>query len=114
MDTSLLLEWIRACIDEGKFYVEAHAVESHPLQEGFRLSQAMESISRGTIVSHREQDAVCIVCGDVPTLSPRAGFHGNFIHTVISYDRTTQIIIITMYRPRLDEWETPTRRRRRP
>lgn len=108
METSLILAWIQTCIAEGRFYIEAHALESHPANEGFTPRQAIGSISRGTLVSNRADDCVCVICGDVPGLEARPGFHENFIHTVINYDRITQIITITMDRPTIADWETPT------
>ncbi len=112
MDTHLLLPWIQECIREERFYVEDHAMESHPVQEGFRIAQAVESILHGEIVSRRPDDGISVVCGSVAGLQSRDEYHGNFIHTVVNYDRTSKILIITMYRPRIDTWETPRRRRR--
>lgn len=112
METNLIVTWVKACVAEGKFYVEDHALERHPLAEGFTVRQAISSIARSEVVYDRQQDCVCTLCGDVPDLLPLAGFHANFVHTVINYDRISQVIIITMYRPSLELWETPVRRRR--
>lgn len=111
MNDQMLLGWIQQCVAEDKYYVEPHATAYHPLAEGFRVSHVLVAIARGTIVSHRVDDCVCVVCGDVPGLRVVDGYHGNYLHAVINYDRLSEIIIITMYRPKTIEWRTAFERR---
>lgn len=114
MSDDLLLHWIQECVAAGRFYFSDHALERHPLQEGFLPQDVVTAIQRGTIIEHYEAESRCIVCGDVPGLALRSDFHGRFIHAVIQYDRVSQLVIITNYRPRLDKWDTPQRRRQYP
>lgn len=110
MNDQLLLEWIQSCITANRFSVTEHAQVKHPLQEGFKVREAVMSILYGSVVSHRAQDSRCVICSQIPGMELRPEYHGSFIHCVVKYDDVTHMVIITMYRPRIDEWETPQRR----
>lgn len=99
MSDDLLLHWIQECVAADRFYFSDHALEKHPLQEGFRPQDVVTAIQRGTIIEHNPAESRCLVCGDVPGLTPRPDYHGRFIHAVVKYDRVSQLIIITNYRP---------------
>ncbi len=110
MNDQLLLEWIQSCISANRFSITEHAQTKHPLQEGFKVRDAVMSILYGSVIAHRPDESRCTICSQIPNLERRLEYHGAFIHNVVKYDQVTNIIIITMYRPRIDQWETPQRR----
>lgn len=110
MNDQLLLEWIQSCVLANRVSVTVHAQTKHPLQEGFKVRDAVLSILNGSVIAHRVDESRCTVCSQIPGLQARPEYHGAFIHSVVKYDQVTNIIIITMYRPKIDEWETPRRR----
>jgi hypothetical protein len=85
----------------------------HPVVEGFTPTHARMAILNGSILSHREHESRCLICGDCPQIKLDERFHGTWIHCAIRYDYTSGIVIITMYRPKVDEWDTPFMRRRK-
>lgn|GEM_PF-3451107 len=108
-----LLEWVQRNVQEGRYHVSAHAMSHHPVQEGFTPAHAKVAILNGTLLSHREHESRCLICGDCPAIKADERFHGTWIHCAIQYDFVSGILIITMYRPKIAEWDTPFKRRKR-
>lgn len=112
MNDDMLLQWIRTSIEDGRYYITEHAMTSHTQDESFRIGHALRAIARGTIIAHRPDEERCLICGDVPEMDILRGYHGEFLHVVVEYRQVDNIVIITAYRPSLEDWETPTMRRR--
>lgn len=108
------LSWIQECVSSGKYHVTDHALTKHTLAEGFRVRDALTAISRGSIIESRLSECRCVICGDVPGLRLHADFISNYIHCVVQWDEVEQVVIITMYRPRSDQWVNQFTRRRSP
>ncbi len=79
--------------------------------EGFRPQDAVTAILNGSIIERRLDHARCLICGRADGIRDDRRFHGDFIHCAIRYDNITRLIVITMYRPRVDVWEHTFRRR---
>lgn len=109
----LLLKWIRECIRSGRYHFTVHALEKHPLAEGFVARDALVAIDRGTIVEQREDECRCLICGDVPHLSSSSEFVANYLHCLVQWDYTDGVVIITIYRPRTNQWVNQFQRRRK-
>ncbi len=102
--SSQLLAYIHACIESGRYAFHPHALERHPAKEGFNARQAIEAIFNGTIIENRELESECLISGRAPGVEPSAEYHGDYIHCSVAYDRILEVVIITMYRPRISRW----------
>lgn len=108
---ALLLAMIRECIREGRFVFTPHALTKHPTVEGFTPRQALEAINNGDIIEHRPADERCLIAGTASGLDLSKEYVAAYIHCVCQYDDIRQVLIITMYRPKRDEWASWSRRR---
>lgn len=111
INNELLLQWIRACIDDGRYYFTDHALTEHTVVERFTPRQAIEAIARGTIISRRDDASRCIVCGESPELDPDPACITTYIHCVVQWNELQRVVIITMYRPKSTEWKNQFTRR---
>jgi len=107
-----LLAFIQECVRQHRYVFTDHALTKHPIAEGFRPSQAIASILSGTIIEHYPTVSRCLTCGEADGLEVSKDYQGRYIHCVCDYDDIQEIVIITMYRPRSDEWLNHFTRRR--
>jgi hypothetical protein len=113
INDEVLLQWIKSCIEEGRYFFTDHALNTHPPIEGFRPQDVLEAIGRSVIVERRDIEFRCLLCGEATALEERSEFVGSFIHCAVQWDEIQRVLIITMYRPRVSEWLSPFRRRKR-
>jgi hypothetical protein len=110
-ENAVLLAMIQECIRTGRYTYTPHALGKHPPAEGFTPDQALASIMSGAIIEHYESESRCLTCGEAPGLKPSKDFISTYIHCVCKYDNIQQVVVITMYRPRSDQWVNHFRRR---
>lgn len=99
------IEEIKERVEKGKYYISFSHTEK--LRRRKLSAQEIEqAISRGEIIEDYPYDArgaSCLILG--------FAFKGRPLHIVCGKVRE-EIIIITAYEPRLDEWEEDLRTRR--
>lgn len=108
----IILKMIQECIRTGRFAFTSHALRTHPLKEGFTAQQALASIANGQMIEHRPAECRCLICGPALGLRTSREYITTYIHTVCKYDDVRRIVVITMYRPRSDQWINPFTRRK--
>ncbi|TVR75571.1 MAG: DUF4258 domain-containing protein [Sphaerobacteraceae bacterium] len=109
------LEFIRACIQAGRFFFTEHALTRHPFAEDFSPEDALDAIMNGELIENYAEEYRCLVSGPSPGITLHREYVSDYIHCVVQYDRVDRIVIITMYRPKTSEWTNHfTRRRNRP
>jgi hypothetical protein len=107
----LLLSMIRECIRQRRYAFTTHALTKHPLVEGFTPRQAIEAISNGDVIEHYPEQSRCLIAGTASGLVISKDYITTYIHCVCRYDNINQMVIITMYRPKSDEWVNHARRK---
>jgi hypothetical protein len=112
INDDVLLGWIRSCIEAGQYHFTDHAMTKHPRDEGFALRDAITAIQNGEIVSRRDEEARCLVCGHVPGLALSPDYVATYLHCSIQWDYGDGVVIITVYRPSSGEWINHRTRRR--
>jgi len=111
INDELLLQWIATCVAEGRYFFTTHALTKHPAVEGFTARHAIEALRRGTIISRRDDESRCVVCGEAEGVRLDPAYLARYIHCVVQWDNVTRVVIITMYRPKASEWKNPFTRR---
>jgi hypothetical protein len=111
INNELLLQWIRACIEDGRYYFTDQALTEHTVVERFTPRQAIAAIARGTIISRRDDASRCLICGESPELDPDPTYITTYIHCVVQWNELERVVIITMYRPKSTEWKNQFTRR---
>lgn len=108
----LLLRMIQEYIRSGQYKFTSHALTKHPTAEGFRARHAIHAILNGSIIEHYAGRNRCLICGECSDIQPLPDYISTYIHCVCAYDEASQVVIITMYRPRSDEWVNQFTRRK--
>jgi hypothetical protein len=101
---ALLLAFIQESVRAGRFFITSHAVSRHPIEEGFTVRQALDSIINGQIIENRRSESRCLISGRAAKLEAKPRFVENYIHCICRYDDISRIVIIAMYRPGVDHW----------
>lgn len=101
----LTIEWIRDRVTTEEYLLTLHADEERR-NEGLEIRDLETVLTTGVILENYPKDPrgpSCLVYGED---------QGMPIHVVCGKNRSEWLVIITVYRPSLPKWESPTRRRR--
>lgn len=109
LNNDVLLSLIQQAVLAGNYFVRAHTFQRHGL-EGFTSDDVKNAIVNGEIVSRRDDETKCVICGTSSALAERPGFLGRYIHCVAHWDDIKMIVIWTAYRPQASIWATPFER----
>jgi hypothetical protein len=94
---------IRTLTTQGKIQLTIHA-HQEMVAENITVAELLSALSRCTVLENypgHKRGACCLVCGQADS--------GRYLHVVCTTDRP-ELIIITMYEPKLPKWETPFKR----
>lgn len=103
------IDRLRALVTEGKYSLGPHALR-HAQEDGFEKEHCLGALLDGRILEDYPRERRCLVFGRYyVTLAARVP-----LHVVCDYGRQDEIRIITAYIPKAPDWESPTRRARKP
>jgi hypothetical protein len=111
MDSEIAVQYVQACIREGRFVVSNHARDKHPTREGFTVGQGIDALMRGEVLRDYSERNRLLFCGEGKGLRQDKRFCTTYIHVVVEVDTDADIVVVTMYRPSVDEWRTAWKRR---
>lgn len=111
MATDFTVQYIRVCLQQGRFVVADHARDAHPIREGFTVGQGIAALLRGAVIEDHSSRERLLFCGEGEGVRPDTRFHGAYIHVVVEVDVSADVVVITMYRPAVTGWRTPWKRR---
>ena len=103
-DLEKIFNQIRVQVKEENVRITQHA-QQEMVEEEITLDEVLDAISEGQILEnypHHRRGACCLVNGFT--------HKGRPIHIVCTTARP-MLIIITVYEPKPQKWETPTQRR---
>lgn len=110
MDDAQIVQRIREAMD-GYFEVDFTHCDRHVYDEGFLYEQAYDVVRSGVVLEMYPDRERWLFFGRVPGLRHERRFHGTALHVLVQWDADAEVFVVTMYRPRLDEWITETKRR---
>ena len=105
---TLDLEVIRSQVQDGNYAVRSHAMQ-HAVKEGFSVKDMVHVVVHGVLVEEYPQRQRGLLYADVSVDELIVPLH------VVCEHRGPESVVdfVTAYIPAEEEWETPTRRRRR-
>jgi hypothetical protein len=105
---TLDLEAIRSQVQDGNYAVRSHAMQ-HAVKEGFSVRDMVQVVLHGVLVEEYPQRQRGLVYSDISVEEVIVPLH------VVCEHRGPDVAVdfVTAYIPADEEWETPTRRRRK-
>lgn len=107
----MMVQYVHSCIQGQRFVVTDHARNEHTIAEGFTVRQGIEALLRGTVIEEYSTRHRMLFCGEGHGLKLDTRFFTTYVHVVVQIEEETQIVVITMYRPKISEWKSPWKRR---
>jgi hypothetical protein len=102
------LETIRSQVQDGNYAVRSHAMQ-HAVKEGFSVRDMTHVVLHGSLVEEYPQRQRGLVYADISVEEVTMP-----LHVVCEYRGPDDAVdFVTAYIPAGEEWETPTRRRRK-
>lgn len=98
------IEWIKTRVRQNKYLWSLHADEERR-NDGLEIQDVEEALLNGKVLETYPQDprgASCLVYGECKK--------GVSVHIVCGKNSKEWLVIITVYRPVLPKWKTPTER----
>ena len=102
------LKAVRSQVQEGDYAVRPHALQ-HAVKEGFSVRDMVEVVLHGSLVEEYPERQRGLVYGDVSIEEVSIPLHVVCEH----HGPDVAVDFVTAYIPAGEEWETPTRRRRK-
>jgi hypothetical protein len=106
-----VVQYVRTCIQEQRFVVPNHARTGHTINEGFTVRQGIGALLNGEVIEEYSERDRLLFCGPGSGLRQDSRFCTTYIHIVVEIDEDAQVVIVTMYRPKVEEWRTPWKRK---
>jgi hypothetical protein len=102
------LEAVRSQVQDGNYAVRPHAMQ-HAVKEGFSVRDMVHVLLHGLLVEEYPQRQRGLVYADITVEEVIVPLH------VVCEHRGPDVAVdlVTAYIPSDEEWETPTRRRRK-
>jgi len=107
----MMVQYVHSCIRGQRFVVTDHARSEHTIAEGFTVRQGIEALLRGAVIEEYSTRHRMLFCGEGHGLKLDTRFFTTYVHVVVQIEEETQIVVITMYRPKVSEWKSPWKRR---
>ncbi len=107
----MMVQFVHTCIREQRFVVSDHARTGHTLAEGFTVRQGIEALLNGEVIEEYSTRDRMLFSGAGSGVTLDRQFCTTYIHVVVEIEEGAQLVVITMYRPSVDEWRTPSKRR---
>jgi hypothetical protein len=111
MNDDEVIAYIRECLENGNYEWDSQHLDRHMFNEGFDFSDITRAVTEGKIFDPNSDSRRWRFCGIVPRLRHDPRFLGRWLHVSVEYEEGAEVAVVTAYRPRVDEWETETRRR---
>ena len=102
------LNALRRQVGEGNFALRPHAMQ-HAVKEGFTADAMLHVVLQGTVIEMYTDRNRCLFYANVMIEGLRLPLHVVCEHLHLD----APVDFVTAYIPSEEEWETPTRRRRK-
>ena len=102
------LEAVRSQVQHGNYAVRPHAMQ-HAVKEGFSVTDMVHAVLHGLLVEEYPERQRGLVYADISVEDANLPLHVVCEH----HGPDDAVDIVTAYIPADEEWETPTRRRRK-
>lgn len=102
------IDALRLRVAEGDFAIRSHAMQ-HAVKEGFTQEDMIQVVLQGAVVETYPERERCLLYADIFIEGHRMPLH------VVCEHRKAEapVDLVTAYIPSEEEWETPSRRRKR-
>src|SRR5690349_18425051 len=110
MPDSDIVASIRAKLRAEDYVVGVHC-DDHAAVEDFRVRHGITVALSGTVIKEYSTRDRVLFCGKVRSLRLKGGFRGRWLHTVVEHREDRKELLVTMYRPKTEEWRSERRRR---
>lgn len=107
----MMVQYVHACIREQRFVITDHARNDHTVAEGFTVRQGIEALLHGAVIEEYSTRNRMLFCGEGQGVPSDTRFFTTYIHIVVEMEEEAQIVVVTMYRPKVSEWRSPWKRR---
>jgi len=105
---------VQQCVREGKYVVSVHAQTKHTTVERFTVAQGISALLNGEVIEFYPDRDRALICGKSEGIQYHEEYIGNYIHVTVRVElrRNAQVVVISMYRPSVNEWSDYHTRKR--
>ncbi len=110
MDDRDAIAAIRQAIEVGDFEIDRRHCDAHIYDEGFTFRQALSVTLHGRVIEAAESRNRWLFCDTIRGLRQDPRFRGQWLHVSVERNDESAVMVVTMYRPTVQEWRTGTDR----